>query len=109
MLHKNGITIDPVRKTISHVGKTYEFQMREGRSIYFDLACALIIGGPLTHAQLTESLYENDPSGGPEWAQKSVGVNVHKLQEKINRIGLHLYTERNGSGDGCYVKKWIAA
>lgn len=103
----NGITIDPVARTISYDGNTVEFDIRKTRNLLFDTACRLIIGPPATYHELCEAIYGDDEDGGPEYALKSVEAYVQHLKPRLERLRLKIFKGRAGR-DRCHKETWIA-
>lgn len=110
MLHKNGIRINPVLKSVSHRGNTVVFEQRRGRSIRFDAACRLILGEPATLKELFETLFDDAEDGGPIGGIAAAGVIAAHLKKRLAKIDLKVHTNLHAGGttfDTCYVRKWI--
>lgn len=91
MIRHNGIEIDKVLYTISHLGKTCEFAFRTKPNKRFDTVCHLILGGGISKEQLFYRLYGNDSSGGPLQCEKSLQTLLaHIARVHLPRVDLKL-------------------
>lgn len=83
MIRHNGIEIDKATRTITHRGRTRQFQehiVGEGHSIVFKSLAHLILGGSISRAQLFWFIYGDDPDGGPDKGPQLFCIRFHQWE-----------------------------
>jgi hypothetical protein len=87
MIRFRGIRIDRYRCSIAHGGAEILFSRHTRK---FDLACALLLAGPKTKAELFDLIYGNSPDGGPLGHVRTIDVMICMLKKQFTAIGINL-------------------
>jgi len=83
MIRWHDIIIDRPRRMIYRNGVVIEFPPAQ-----FQLACALILAGPMTKGALFDLLYDDREDGGP--VGNTIDVGFCQLKPRFARLGLML-------------------
>lgn len=93
MIKYNGVEISYKHQSISYKGKTIKFQSHK-RVLRFKLLCTLLLSTqPLTRAELFNTIYHDDPNGGPLSDVNCISTMLIQLIPLIKSLGLELSIE----------------
>ena len=85
MIRWQGVTIDRSKRTIAHDGDAIHLS-----GLRFQLACALLLGGPMCREALFDLLYDDDDEGGPLSGLNIIDVLFCQIKPKLASLGLKL-------------------
>jgi hypothetical protein len=88
------IIIDRSKQTIVRDGRIIYFPRWRGGSVLFQLACALLLGGPMTRTAHFDLLYDDREDGGPMSGTEAIEVMFCKIAERFSLIDVELLSDR---------------
>ncbi len=98
MIRFQDIVIDRSKRTIARNGKTIQFPLCLrpsciGRCLLFELACALLLGRPMTRTAHFDLLYNGRADGGPSRGPEIIEEMRYMIKLRLADIGIVLHDE----------------
>ena len=96
MIRHNGIEISLVSRTIWHRKHVRRFNAGP-HSVEFEIWCLLLLGGGQNRWQIFDSVYGDDPEGGPDSGPHMIDVRIQQFKKKFAAMEFHLVKDRRAS------------
>jgi len=101
VIRHKGIEIDQKNRTIK-VGDRLRHFTRIGAhsctprndGYFFKAVCHLILNGWTSRQELFDYIFGDDENGGPDSGLKSLDVQFHYWQPKLNAVGMHIVRDK---------------